>query len=116
MHLHIKNKQTSLRVCKTLVLFLVLFSSVGGQQYKPSGKLKGTKPPKDQCHTADGAQCCVVGKLYDTYNCSPPVWTATNVILTLNNFEKNGDGGPPFECDQAYHSNMTSVGALSTGW
>ena len=109
-------KQVYLCATHLLILFLLSSSIVRAQECKPSGKLKGTKPPKDQCNTADGAECCVQGKLYDIYNCSPPVSKATEAILTLNNFEKNGDGGAPSECDQAYHSNKTSVVALSTGW
>ncbi|KAG5009205.1 hypothetical protein JHK87_017720 [Glycine soja] len=36
--------------------------------------------------------------------------------LTLNSFEKGGDGGGPSECDNQYHSDDTPVIALSTGW
>jgi len=35
-------------------------------------------------------------------------------ILTLNNFEKGGDGGAPSECDNKFHSDKTLVVALST--
>ncbi|KAJ4824895.1 hypothetical protein Tsubulata_007207, partial [Turnera subulata] len=40
----------------------------------------------------------------------------TKATLTLNNFEKGGDGGAPSECDNQYHSDDTPVVALSTGW
>ncbi|KAI7749385.1 hypothetical protein M8C21_027619 [Ambrosia artemisiifolia] len=36
--------------------------------------------------------------------------------MTINNFEKGGDGGGPSECDNKYHSNDTPIVALSTGW
>ncbi|KAL7603233.1 hypothetical protein Lser_V15G15996 [Lactuca serriola] len=36
--------------------------------------------------------------------------------LTINSFQKGGDGGGPSECDNQYHSDDTPVVALSTGW
>ncbi|RVW81247.1 putative ripening-related protein 2 [Vitis vinifera] len=60
--------------------------------------------------------CCVQGKLYTTYKCSPAVSSHTKAVLTLNSFEKGGDGGAPSECDRKYHSDDTPVVALSTGW
>jgi hypothetical protein len=36
--------------------------------------------------------------------------------LTLNSFEKGGDGSGPSECDNQYHSDNTLVVAHSTGW
>ncbi|KEH18877.1 Ripening related protein family [Medicago truncatula] len=35
-------------------------------------------------------------------------------ILTLNSFEKGGDGGAPSECDNKFHSDKTLVVALSS--
>ncbi|KAJ9681512.1 hypothetical protein PVL29_020400 [Vitis rotundifolia] len=49
--------------------------------------------------------CCVQGKLYTTYKYSPAVSSHTKAVLTLNSFEKGGDGGAPSE-----------FVALSTGW
>ncbi|KAI4372240.1 hypothetical protein MLD38_010494 [Melastoma candidum] len=40
----------------------------------------------------------------------------TRAILTLNSFEKGGDGGGPSECDGRYHSDNMPIVALSTGW
>ncbi|KAF4348700.1 hypothetical protein F8388_013771 [Cannabis sativa] len=40
----------------------------------------------------------------------------TKAVLTINSFEKGGDGGGPSECDNNYHSDDTPVVALSTGW
>ncbi|KAI5668233.1 hypothetical protein M9H77_18086 [Catharanthus roseus] len=51
-----------------------------------------------------------------TKACSPPVTGNTHATLTINSFEKGGDGGGPSECDNNYHSDSTSVVALSTGW
>ncbi|KAK9276283.1 hypothetical protein L1049_005814 [Liquidambar formosana] len=62
------------------------------------------------------AECCEEGKLYTTYKCSPPLSSHTKAILTINSFEKGGDGGKPSRCDGKYHSNDKPVVALSTGW
>jgi hypothetical protein len=40
----------------------------------------------------------------------------TKATLTLNSFEKGGDGGAVSECDNKFHSDKTPVVALSTGW
>ncbi|KAM0009744.1 putative RlpA-like domain superfamily, kiwellin [Helianthus debilis subsp. tardiflorus] len=106
----------------TSTIFLVLFSllpilfvsGIDAQSCNPSGKLRGKKPPRGQC--VNDPDCCKVGKFYDTYTCSPPVTKQTKAIMTINNFEKGGDGGGPSECDNKYHSNETPVVALSTGW
>ncbi|KAJ0483869.1 putative RlpA-like domain superfamily, kiwellin [Helianthus annuus] len=36
--------------------------------------------------------------------------------MTINSFEKGGDGGGPSECDGQYHSDNTLIVALSTRW
>nr|XP_043635979.1 putative ripening-related protein 1 [Erigeron canadensis] len=36
--------------------------------------------------------------------------------MTINSFEKGGDGGGPSECDEQYHSNNERIVALSTRW
>ncbi|KAK6935381.1 hypothetical protein RJ641_035536 [Dillenia turbinata] len=100
-----------------LVLFLVTACAiVEAQKCKPSGKIRGKKPPKDKCNRDHDSDCCKEGKLYTTYKCSPPVSKRTKATLTLNGFEKGGDGGAPAECDNRYHSDNTLVVALSTGW
>ncbi|PIN22853.1 hypothetical protein CDL12_04449 [Handroanthus impetiginosus] len=83
---------------------------------KPSGKVKGKKPPPGQCNQENDSDCCQEGKLYTTYKCSPRVSRSTKAVLTINSFEKGGDGGTPSECDNQYHSDDTPVVALSTGW
>ncbi|XP_071688701.1 putative ripening-related protein 2 [Rutidosis leptorrhynchoides] len=42
--------------------------------------------------------------------------TTRKATLTLNSFEKGGDGGGPSECDGHYHSNKDPIVALSTRW
>ncbi|KAJ7962368.1 RlpA-like double-psi beta-barrel domain containing protein [Quillaja saponaria] len=54
--------------------------------------------------------------LLTTYKCSPPVSIRTKATLTINSFEKGGDGGAESECDNKYHSDNTPVVAISTGW
>nr|XP_033513026.1 putative ripening-related protein 1 [Nicotiana tomentosiformis] len=54
--------------------------------------------------------------MYTTYKCSPPVTGNTKAVLTLNSFQKGGDGGGPSEFDNQYHSDDTPVVTLSTGW
>ncbi|WOG94527.1 hypothetical protein DCAR_0313823 [Daucus carota subsp. sativus] len=82
----------------------------------PSGKIRGRKAPKGQCNRENDSDCCVQGKLYPTYTCSPRVTDNTKATLTLNSFQKGGDGGGPSECDNQYHDDDTPVVALSTGW
>nr|XP_043625758.1 uncharacterized protein LOC122597198 [Erigeron canadensis] len=83
---------------------------------KPSGGIRGIKPPPGQCNQENDSDCCVQGKFYTTYTCSPPVSSETKATLTINSFQKGGDGGGPSECDNQYHSDDTPVVALSTGW
>ncbi|CAN1844637.1 Putative ripening-related protein 2 [Linum perenne] len=100
-----------------LVLFTILAKpSVSAQACKPSGKLRGKKPPPRQCNRNNDSECCVEGKLYTTYKCSPPVTERTKATLTINSFEKGKDGGGPSECDNKYHSDKDPIVALSTGW
>ncbi|XP_049362041.1 putative ripening-related protein 2 [Solanum verrucosum] len=66
------------------------------------------------CSPSD--ECCKEGKFYTTYKCSPPVSGHTKAILTINNFDKGGDGGCPSECSGKYYHNSVPVVALSTGW
>lgn len=96
------------------VIAIVLTTAIEAKKCKPSGRIKGRQAPKDQCGGDD--ECCHAGKTYTTFKCSPPLTKRTKATLTINNFQKGGDGGGPSECDQKYHSNKTPVVALSTGW
>ncbi|KAL7238882.1 hypothetical protein ACSBR2_004892 [Camellia fascicularis] len=102
-----------------LILFSLLVAQcqeAEAQVCKPSGNIKGTKPPPGQCNTENDSNCCVQGKLYPIYRCSPSVSGQTKAVLTLNSFQDGGDGGGPSECDKKYHPDDTPVVALSTGW
>ncbi|XP_058086435.1 kiwellin-1-like [Magnolia sinica] len=103
-----------------VLLIFLLFSQASlhakAQKCKPSGKLKGKKPPHGECNTENNFDCCIAGLIYTTYKCSPPVSNQTKAVLTINSFEEGGDGGAPSECDNKYHDEDTPVVALSTGW
>ncbi|KAJ9188825.1 hypothetical protein P3X46_000186 [Hevea brasiliensis] len=74
----------------------------------------GWSPSSGDCQPSGSMPC--KGKSYTTYTCSPPVTSATNAQLTLNNFSEGGDGGAPSKCDEQYHDKSEMVVALSTGW
>lgn len=104
------------RFFNILILCLLLcsiISSANAQSCKASGKIRGKKAPPGQCNKENESECCVEGKMYTTYKCSP---AQTKATLTINSFQKGGDGGGPSECDKKYHSDDTPVVALSTGW
>ncbi|GMY09193.1 Barwin-related endoglucanase [Fagus crenata] len=92
-----------------------LSSSAGveAQNCWPSGNLWGTT---GQCNSENDSECCVEGRSYTTYSCSPRVSGSTKVRLTLNSFEEGGDGGAASKCDNQFHSDDNPVVALSTGW
>ncbi|KAJ1395953.1 RlpA-like domain superfamily [Sesbania bispinosa] len=95
-----------------LLVILILTSCVysEAQKCRPSGRIRGKKAPPGQCNQENDSECCVQGKMYTTYECG------YQCLLTLNSFQKGGDGGGPSECDNQYHSDDTPVVALSTGW
>lgn len=99
-----------------LIMSLSLNVDARANTCKPSGKIKGKKPPKDQCNRSNDSDCCEDGKYYNIYKCSPPASGRTKAVLTINGFEKGADGGGPSECDGKYHSDDTPIVALSTGW
>ncbi|XXG63930.1 hypothetical protein AAC387_Pa05g2011 [Persea americana] len=79
----------------------------------PSGYLRGKS---GNCNKEHDSDCCVDGKMYPQYRCSPPITGNTGATMTINSFAKGGDGGGPSECDNQYHSDDELVVALSTGW
>ncbi|XP_050227961.1 kiwellin-1-like [Mercurialis annua] len=102
-----------------LLLFVVVASAtilVEAQKCKPSGFLKGKKPPKNECNHGNDSDCCESGKLYAIYKCSPRVTKTTKATLTINSFQEGGDGGGASACDGKFHNDDTPVVALSTGW
>ncbi|CAI0396611.1 unnamed protein product [Linum tenue] len=99
-----------------LAIFLDLGVEAKPQTCSPSGKLRGKKPPPNQCNQINDSDCCEEGKLYTTYKCSPPITKHTKAVLTINSFEKGKDGGGAAECDQKFHGDEERVVALSSGW
>ncbi|KAG6474998.1 putative ripening-related protein 4 [Zingiber officinale] len=80
----------------------------------PSGRLRGKA---GKCNREHDSECCVPGKSYRRFKCSPPVVAGgTRAHLTVNSFAKGGDGGGPSECDGKFHPDHEKVVALSTGW
>lgn len=66
-------------------------STTEANTFEPSGRLlRGEKPPS---------------KFHDT-----------KAKLTINSFQKGGDGGGASECDGKFHSDDTRVVALSSRW
>ncbi|CAI9094039.1 OLC1v1029683C1 [Oldenlandia corymbosa var. corymbosa] len=98
-----------------LICVMLFTITVEAQKCNPSGRVKGTQAPKDKCDPSVD-DCCKANKFYTVFKCSPPVSGHTKAILTINDFEKGGDGGGPSECDNKFHSNKIPVVALSTGW
>ncbi|XP_029127799.1 kiwellin-1-like [Cajanus cajan] len=101
-----------------VLLFFLLINCMysEAQQCRPSGRIKGKKAPPGQCNKENDSDCCETGKMYPIYKCSPQVSSHTKAYLTLNSFEKGGDGGGPSACDNQYHSDDKPIVALSTGW
>ena len=67
----------------------------------PSGYLRGKS---GNCNKEHDSDCCVDGKMYPQYRCSPPITGNTGATMTINSFAKGGDGGGPSECDNQCHS------------
>ncbi|KAK9103599.1 hypothetical protein Sjap_020853 [Stephania japonica] len=113
-------KRSAAILCAVVVLLVSLVGGdctrIAAQACEPSGNVRGRKPPPGQCNTENHSDCCKQGKLYPVYKCSPQATSNTKAVLTINSFEKGGDGGGPSECDNQYHSDDTPIVALSTGW
>ncbi|KAI3827025.1 hypothetical protein L1987_01087 [Smallanthus sonchifolius] len=103
-------------VVALLVVFVSCSPQIHAQTCNPSGSILGTEPPSGKCNTENNSDCCEEGTSYTTYTCSPPVSSSTTATLTLNSFEKGGDGGSESACDTSFHSNEEALVALSTGW
>ncbi|CAJ2657822.1 putative ripening-related protein 2 [Trifolium pratense] len=102
-----KGVKISSNTIKTIIFLLIIVStfciSIEASTHK--GRVRGKNLKSNSCKP---------GKTHTT--CSPKVTKHTKATLTLNNFEKGGDGGSASECDGKFHSDNTLVVALSTGW
>ncbi|WJX92679.1 hypothetical protein P8452_74286 [Trifolium repens] len=110
------------KISSNSIIFLLIIIvstfclSIEASTCKPSGRVRGKSFKSSRCNRADESECCKPGKIYTTFTCSPKVTKHTKATLTLNSFEKGGDGGSASECDGKFHSDNTPVVALSTGW
>ncbi|OAY81848.1 putative ripening-related protein 4 [Ananas comosus] len=101
----------------TLLLLLSAAAAVASGHRTRSCRVSGRLHGKSgKCNRENYSDCCVPGKLYPQYRCSPPVTARTPATMTLNSFARGGDGGGPSECDNKYHPDHEMVVALSTGW
>ncbi|KAI3434347.1 uncharacterized protein J3R85_006611, partial [Psidium guajava] len=79
-----------------LFIFILLVGSTcpstEAQSCKPSGRIRGRKPPPKRCNPENQSECCKQGVFYRTFKCSPPVSHRTKATLTINSFQKGGDG------------------------
>ncbi|XP_047341426.1 putative ripening-related protein 1 [Impatiens glandulifera] len=102
---------------QTAIIMLLIFS-MEVNSCMPSGRIRAKKHPPNYCNLVGDDICCIQGRIYTTYNCSPPSIThnsgSYNALLTLNTFEGGGYG--PSQCDHHYHSDKLLVVALSSGW
>lgn len=91
-----------MRFCISQILLLIrlLSAAANGEKCKPSGKIRGKKPPKDKCNRENNSECCEQGKLYTTYQCSRRCWRWTAL-------RRAGTAAGGFK---------TKVVALSTTW
>ncbi|KAL6642896.1 hypothetical protein ACP70R_021077 [Stipagrostis hirtigluma subsp. patula] len=69
-----------------------------------------------KCNKKNGSECCVEGRRYPQFRCSPPVSAKTPAVLTVNSFAPGGDGGGKAFCDNRFHKDSELVVALSSGW
>ncbi|KAK9058294.1 hypothetical protein SSX86_023134 [Deinandra increscens subsp. villosa] len=102
-------------------LFLILITSysfqANAQNCKPSGHIRGRKPPFQ-----DSASKTVTRFVASHTSCTPHTHVLLRfqlpptALLHLDSFEKGRDGGAPSKCDNRYHSDNSPVVALSTGW
>ena len=111
-----KNQFFSNALFLIFLLVVTHWLTIEAKTCNPSGKIKGKKPPPGPCNTENDSDCCKQGKFYTTYECSPRVSGKTKAVLTINSFEKGGDGGGPSKCDGQYHSNNFLLVALSSQW
>ncbi|GKB40365.1 putative ripening-related protein 1 [Tanacetum coccineum] len=101
------------------IIFLVLFfltitCFTSYVDAKSSGKWKGKnetlgKHVQYLDHSTEA-------ETYTTYRRSLLAMGKTRATMTINSFEKGGDGGGASECDEQYHSNNQRIVALSTKW
>lgn len=98
-----------------IIVLVTNLLSIEAQIYNPNGKLRGIKPPRGRCNGGYNSESCNKGKLYPfTSARCEGLDVRIKATLTLNSFQKGGEGGRPSACDGKYHSDSTPVVALLT--
>ncbi|WVZ59452.1 hypothetical protein U9M48_009590 [Paspalum notatum var. saurae] len=107
---------------RLLVVFALLqitcfpFHEVSAETCHASGFIHGKG---QHCYKEKGlGSCCVAGKRYPQFRCSPPVSAKTSAILTLNRFDngEDGQGNGMTSCDMLFHTDKQLVVVLPSGW
>ncbi|CAN6298972.1 unnamed protein product [Urochloa humidicola] len=105
---------------RVLVVFALLqimcffFREISAETCHASGFIRGEGL---NCNRENGLDsCCIKGKSYPQFSCSPPVSAKTPAILTVNTFVKGEDETGITSCDMRFHSDKELVVLLSSGW
>ena len=78
-----------------------LFHNVSAATCHVSGFIHGKGRNCDRETGLD--KCCIAGKRYPQFRCSPPVSAKTPAILTFNRFENGEDATRITSCDMRFH-------------
>ncbi|KAL6642897.1 hypothetical protein ACP70R_021078 [Stipagrostis hirtigluma subsp. patula] len=81
----------------------------------PSGFVHGKGR---HCNSSENGSenCCVTGKRYPRFRCSPPVSARTPAILRFSRFDNGEDDQRIALCDDRAHRDSELVVTLSSGW
>lgn len=109
----------TIKICsnsfQAILLLLIIVASfwlnTEAATFRADGRLLRAKkhPPRHHHHKG-----CEPGKLHASHECSPQESHRNKATLTLNSFEKDGDGGGASSCDEKFHKDSTLIVALST--
>jgi len=91
-----------------------LFHNVSAATCHVSGFIHGKGRNCDRETGLD--RCCIAGKRYPQFRCSPPVSAKTPAILTFNRFENGEDATRITSCDMRFHRDKELLVILSSGW
>lgn len=69
-----------------LILLVADCLEAEAQVCRSSSKIRGKKPPPGECNKDDDSDCCVEGKLYTTYKCSPKCLMVPRPFLRSQRF------------------------------
>ncbi|KAL6883562.1 hypothetical protein ACP4OV_010976 [Aristida adscensionis] len=69
------------------------------------------------CNKENGLEnCCIAGKRYPQFRCSPPVSAKTSAGLRFSIFDNGEDRQGIALCDRRAHGNSELVVTMSSGW